>query len=217
MVIELSTSFAMRCPTCGRLDVHRLNVFNLAGGEPLEYYCECGSHKATIERKGSKYINIRYYCIICDLEHSMILPHNIFWSKNHLNSLICLDTELNLGYFGPEKKIMAELDRQREELNSMANELGFDEFADPEIMLEILDYLHDVAAEGGLFCECGNHEISIELYTDKLELTCSICGSSQQLAASSKEDLYQLKGMDDVIIKLPKGKPKSSKNPEVKY
>lgn len=210
MVIELSTAFAMRCPTCGRLDVHQLNIFQLSGDEIRQFACDCGSKIAEIRKKGTKYIEITYFCIICETEHSVIMPQNIFWSKNKLNSLVCLDTDLNLGYYGSYKLIRKELERQQEELNSMANELGFDEFADPEIMLEILDYLHDVAASGGLYCECGNHDIDIELFSDKIELNCNNCGSMQHLSATCKDDLDQLKKADEVIIKLATGKPKNS-------
>ncbi|AZO93909.1 hypothetical protein [Halocella sp. SP3-1] len=211
MVVEISTAFAMRCPACGRLEVHQLNIFQLSGEKELDFYCECGKHKAAVKRKGSRYISIKYYCIICDLEHTKVMPSNIFWSKKHLNSLVCLDTDLNLGYFGSYRLIREELDRQQEELNSMANELGFDEFADPEIMLEILDYLHDIAATGGLYCECGSHDINIELFSNKLELCCSNCNSVKQISASSKEDLTRLKTLDEVVIKLAAGKSKNSK------
>lgn len=211
MVIERTTVFAMRCPACGRLDVQHLNIFQLAGNRTQDIYCECGSHKASISRKGANYISIHYYCIICDHEHSIILPKSIFWSKNRLNSLVCLDTELNLGYYGSYRLIRAELKRQQEELNSMANELGFDDFADPEIMLETLDYLHDIAATGGLFCECGSQDINIELFSDKLELSCNNCNSAMQIPASSEFDLDRLKSQGEVVIKLATGKSKNSK------
>ncbi len=206
MVIELSTAFAMRCPTCGRLDIHQLNIFQFSGEGTRDIYCGCGTHKANIRKNGSNYISIRYYCIICDTEHNSILPKKIFWSRKQINSLACLDTDLNLGYYGSYRLIKEELDRQQEELNSMANELGFDEFADPEIMLEVLDYLHDIAADGGLYCECGSHDINIELHSDKLELSCNKCHSIRQILASKKDDLESLKKIDEVIIKLATGR-----------
>jgi Zn finger protein HypA/HybF involved in hydrogenase expression len=209
MVIELSTAFAMRCPTCGRLDIDQLNIFQFSGSGARDIYCECGTRKASIQKKGTSYISIRYYCIICDSEHNCILPKRVFWSRKQLNSLACLDTDLNLGYFGSYRLIKKELDRQQEELNSMANELGFDEFVNPEIMLEVLDYLHDIAADGGLYCECGSHDINIELYSDKLELSCNKCHSIRQILASKQDDLDNLKKTDEVIIKLATGRSKN--------
>jgi hypothetical protein len=211
MVIERNIAFALRCPTCGRLDVQHINAFQLSGDKPHELYCECGNRKASIMRKGEKYISITYYCIICDHEHTVVLPKEVFWSKNHLNSLLCLETDLNLGCFGPYKLIKAELKRQQEELNSMANELGFDDFANPEVILETLDYLHDIASTGGLFCECGSQDINIELFSDKLEISCNNCNSTLQIPASSRFDLDKLKSQGDIIIKLATNKSKNSR------
>ncbi|HLV10724.1 MAG TPA: hypothetical protein VKY40_10970 [Halanaerobiales bacterium] len=206
MVIELSTAFAIRCPACGHLDIYELNIFQFSGEENVEISCDCGAHIALIYKKGSKYISISYYCIICDDEHNIVMPQKVFWSQNRLQSLLCLNTEINLGYFGRPDLIKKEVERQQEELNSMANELGFDEFDNPEIMLEILDYLHDVAAEGGLYCECGSHDISIELYSNKLKLSCNRCNSIRQLLASKKSDLNKLKKTDEIVIKLATGR-----------
>lgn len=218
MVIELSTALAMRCPICGRLDVHQLNVFQLLEDEPHNFYCRCGSNKASITRKGGRYIAVDYYCIICDEEHTIIIPRKLFWSRNRLNSLLCLETDLNLGYYGPYKLIKVELDRQQQELDLMANELGFDDFADPEVMLEMLDYLHDLAAAGGFYCQCGNHDINIELFSDRLELSCNNCGSFMQVPASCSGDYNSLKELGEIVIKLnpanSPGKQTQSRKPQ---
>ncbi|MFP4016114.1 MAG: hypothetical protein ACLFUI_03690 [Halanaerobiales bacterium] len=209
MVLDLSTAFAMRCPTCGRLDVNHLNIFELSGEREVMFRCECGTQKAAVRKKGSRYIVVDYYCIMCDKEHSVVFPANVFWSRRHLNSLLCLETDLNLGYFGSYKLINEEIERQQEELNSMANELGFDEFVDPEVMLEILDYLHDIAATGGLYCECGSHNINIELFSDKLELSCNTCNAVKQIPASKRGDLDAIKKLDEIVVNFSASKSKT--------
>jgi len=91
----------------------------------------------------------------------------------------------------------------------MANELGFDEFADPEVMLEILDYLHDIAATGGLYCECGSHNINIELFSDKLELSCNSCSAVKQIPASKRADLDAIKKLDEIIVNFSTSRSKN--------
>ncbi len=209
MVLELSTAFAMRCPTCGRLDVDHINIFELSGDQEVIFRCECGTQKAALKKKGSRYISVNYYCIMCEKEHNVVFPGNIFWSKKHLNDLLCLDTDLNLGNFGSYELINEELKRQQEELDSMANELGFDEFANPDIMLEILDFLHDIAATGGLYCECGNHNINIELFSERLELTCNTCNAVKQIPASKRADLDSIKKLDEIVVNLSTNKSKN--------
>ncbi|ACL70552.1 hypothetical protein [Halothermothrix orenii] len=214
MVIEHSSAFAMRCPTCGRLEVNQLNIFQLSGNKTHRIKCQCGRQKVSFKRKGRKFISIKFYCIICDREHVTVIPRDEFFTKNHLNVLVCPNTELNLGYYGSYLLLREELNRQQEELNSIANEMGFDDFNDPEIMLEVLDHLHDIAAEGSLFCECGSHDINIDLFSDKIQLLCNNCNSSLVVPASTREDVDLLKNKDEVIIKMSK-KPGSSKDPKI--
>lgn len=209
MLLELSTAFAMRCSECGRMELNIIDIFHLSGKQKVSLQCECGTHKAIISRKGSDYISIRYYCIICDSEHNIVLPRKVFWSKRHLNSIVCFESDLNLGYFGSYKLVNEELERQQEELNSMANDLGFDEFINPEIMLGILDYLHDIAAKSSLYCECGNHNINIELFSDRLEISCNNCFAVKKIPASTREDLDKIKKLDEIILNISTGRSKN--------
>lgn len=202
MLIELSTAFAMRCPDCGRLDVHQLNIFQLSGKKEHNIYCECGSRLTTIVQKGKNNIMLRYKCIICDRMHRMVVVKDKFWNKYHLNNIVCTETNLNLGYYGSFKLIKNELDKQQKELDSMATDLGFDDFVDPELMLDVLDYLHDTSARGALYCNCGSHDINIELFSDRVELNCNNCGASLIIPATGKRDLDHLKIMDEVVLKL---------------
>ena len=213
MVLELSTALAMRCPTCGRLNIDQLNIFQLSGDTRHKIFCECGSHKMTVSKKGADHIVVEYYCIICDHEHSAMLSANKFWSKNHLSSLVCLETKLNLGYYGPYMLINEKLEKQQEDLNSMADELGYDDFSDPELILAILDYLHDIAANGGLFCECGSHDISIDLSSEKVKLICNNCQATYVVPVSSRKDLDRLKKLDELVLDLQAGTTKNPKGP----
>ncbi len=213
MVIERSTAFAMRCPQCGRQEITQINIFQLSGNTKYEVYCECGSQKAAISKKGANHIAIEYKCIICDYPHTTVILKENFWSRNHFSTLVCLNTNLNLGYFGPFGMIKKELDRQQQELDSMATDLGFDDFVDPEIMLDVLDILHDISAAGDLCCECGNQEITIELYSDKIELGCYNCNATLVIPASRKKDLDKLKICDEIILHSSSGANKNPRGP----
>jgi len=211
MLLEYSTAFALRCPTCGRLDTDKVHIFDLSGNKKHDIFCECGTKKASITRMDARHIKLDYYCIICEEEHSVIITASDFWSKNHLNTLVCTNTNLNLGYYGPHSLLKKELRKQQEELDSMANDLGFDDFVDPELMLEVLDYLHDAAAAGKLVCECGSHNINIELFSDSLELSCNNCGAKLSISASSENDLKKLRMSDEIVLKYNPGNKKKEK------
>ncbi|MFW6381470.1 MAG: hypothetical protein ACOCZ3_02895 [Bacillota bacterium] len=202
MVLELSTAFSIRCPDCGRLQVDQINIFELSGRGTRDIYCSCGNKKASISRQGSDHIRVDYYCIICDQKHTTYIPASHFWNHSQLHPLLCQNTSLNLGYYGSYSLLQEELQRQQRELDSLASELGFDDFVDPELMLEVLDHLHDKAAESGLYCECGSHDINIELFSDRVELSCNNCQATLTIPASYQQDLQELKMSDELILTL---------------
>ncbi|MFW6238585.1 MAG: hypothetical protein ACOC5A_05075, partial [Halanaerobiales bacterium] len=145
MALEISTAFALRCPECGHIDLEQINIFQLSGGAQFILRCDCGGEMGTIVRRDSGSISLNYNCLICNKEHSLVITPRKFWSTSRLFSLDCLETDLNLGYYGSYSHLCEKLAQQKEELDSLASELGFDDFADPEVMLDILDRLHDIA------------------------------------------------------------------------
>lgn len=83
----------------------------------------------------------------------------------------------------------------------MANDLGFDEFVNPEIMLEVLDYLDDIAASGRLYCDCGSHNINIELFLIGLNfpvITVMLLNRSRL----QKDDLEAVKKLDEIKVNI---------------
>ena len=202
MVLEYSTAFAMRCPVCGHLDVEKINIFNFSGASKHTIYCRCGSKKGIFTRKDSGNIALTYFCLICSSEHSLLITSLKFWSNSRLFSLHCLETELNLGYYGPYHMLNERISRQKQDLESLASELGFDDFDDPEVMLNVLDYLHDIAEKSGLYCECVSPDINIELFSDHINLGCGKCSNTYKISASTPEDLNKLKMSDELVLQI---------------
>ncbi|MFW5999656.1 MAG: hypothetical protein ACOCQC_03230 [Halanaerobiaceae bacterium] len=202
MVLEFSTAFALRCPDCGHMDAEQINIFQLSGDSKYTVRCNCGSEKGVISRCESGSISLVYYCLVCSSEHALVITPRRFWSGDRLFSLNCLETDLNLGYYGSYTRLNEKMARQKRDLNSLASELGFDDFADPEVMLNILDRLHDIAEKSGLYCQCGSPDINIELFSDRINLVCGKCNNSYEVSASKPEDVNKLKMSDELILKI---------------
>ncbi|MGM0602156.1 MAG: hypothetical protein ACQESS_02450 [Bacillota bacterium] len=214
MLLELSTTIAVSCPACGRLGTDEINIFQLSGGTVHQLKCSsCGAKKASIRRTKKGYIQIDYFCLLCNRAHKKIVSPKKFWHSDRITPLLCEETGLNLGYFGSTEMIKSELQRQKEELDMMADELGFEDFVNPELMLEVLDYLHDIAAEGRLNCECGSHDINIELFNDRIELSCNNCGAHIDISVKTRDDLTELKKEGRVHLHSIQGKPHNSRDP----
>lgn len=121
-----------------------------------------------------------------------------------LSTVRCPETDLKLGYLGPDVLVQNEI-RDQQDLDDMLKDSDFEDyFCDPEVMLGVLDILHDIAEGGGLFCQCGNHKIDIDMYPDKVELICRECHGVMTINARTGADLAKLKEKNRII--LTKGK-----------
>jgi len=217
MLINLSTTVALSCPACGRLEKERINIFELPAGESRAIRCSCGAEKASIKRKYNSYIEIDYFCLNCSQVHKMVISPEKFWQSNNLYSLSCKKEGLNPGYFGPPEKVARELEKEKEDLEQMAEEMGFNDFEDPDLMLQILDYIDDLAAAGSLSCECGSYDINIELFSNKIELICNQCSSHITIKAAVESDLTELKKRDNIELHKFQGESKNSLDPWINF
>ncbi|RCW60906.1 MULTISPECIES: hypothetical protein [Halanaerobium] len=206
MLINLSTTIALSCPACGRLEKEKVNIFELPAGELKQLSCSCGAEKAALMRKENSQLQINYFCLHCDKAHKVLVSAQDFWRSNHLQPLSCRDTGLNPGFFGPPALVNEEIKKEKQDLELMAAELGFDDFKNPEVMLQALDIIHDIAVEEALSCECGSDDINIELFSDRIQLICNNCGSRLNIAAVDKEDLKNLRQLNSVQLHSIQGK-----------
>lgn len=202
-VINYLTTISLRCPVCGKLDVHPVGIFDFSGDGCKEIYCECGYKKVKLSTKNFRRYSLQFNCIICELEHTLFFSPEEFWSSQLL-TVRCPDTDLKLGYLGPEVLVQNEI-RDQQDLDSMIKDSDFEDyFCDPEVMLGVLDILHDIAEAGGLICQCGNRNIDIDMYPDKIELICRDCHGMTMINARTTADLEKLKERNRIV--LTKGK-----------
>ena len=201
MVINRFTTIAVRCLDCGPFTVEKINIFFLSGTDEYQVRCSCGHKKARISRSEGRKIEIYYYCPVCNREHRQLIPGTRFWSNADEYPLVCRVTGLNLGYYGQHQLIKKRELEEKKEMESLVSEFGSDDFSNPEVILEVLDYLHDLAAQGALRCECGSVDINISLCNDKLKLLCGDCTNFIIVPASSREELNDLKTLPELELK----------------
>ncbi len=208
MVIKFSAAFSLRCVNCGCSNINRVNIFEL---NPVKKYeCKCGEQIVEIKKSG-KNIEFNIICMLCDYKHTINISQNKFWSDT-LNNLVCPQTNRKIGYFGTYKKIKDILNREEQDLKAMANKSGLDDFKSPEIVLDILDYLHDIAARENLYCECGSHNIYIDLFSDSIKIFCNFCDNFILIPATDKKELEKVKSFKEIILSFSNGE--NSDNPK---
>lgn len=212
MLVTTETSLALRCAQCGRLDVHPLSLFAFSGNHTVRLTCSCGAHKLTVGQRGGQFY-LQFPCFLCDHTHFLYFPRAAFWAPE-LKQIACPETGLDLGFFGANRPLehapwegesADEAPRPstaEERAQELVEEVGFDEyFENPQVMYQLLNRLHEMAANGKLHCVCGNPDVQVEVLPDRVELTCSTCGRWRPLVAESDQDLAQL----DRLERLPAG------------
>lgn len=184
---------SLRCPVCGKPGFHALSLFFFSGKKVAHIDCECGTRKAMVGTKNNRQFWIQVPCGICENDHLYYFAAGEIWTVG-LEELVCPDSGQTLGFWGDSQAVReatAELD------NSFA--AGFDDyFVNPPIMFEILNLLHDIAERKGLYCQCGNKRIEVELYPERLELRCPECRSRNIVYAETEDDLKVMKEVQSI-------------------
>lgn len=139
-----------------------------------------------------KQIWVQVPCYLCDGMHFLYFTPEQFWSAE-LKQLACAETELQLGVFGGEQAVVNYARPGCSELERFLDDAAFDDFFDePGIMYQVLSQVHDLSEDGNVACTCGNREISVDIFPDRLELYCADCGRQQSVPATSEQDLDHL-------------------------
>ncbi|WP_027339896.1 hypothetical protein [Halonatronum saccharophilum] len=200
MLLEFKLALAWRCPVCGELEVDEINLFDFSGKDRLDIKCGCGFTKLVFGKGDKKRYWLEYSCLICETKHRVSYSQSDFWSKR-IKKLKCLDNGAELGYLGDYKEVKRLADEEEECLKIMIDKLEFEDyFSNPEIMLSVLNELHDIAETNGLICQCGNSNIDIDMLPKEIRLTCNRCRGVTKVKAESNDDLAFLKKIRQIKI-----------------
>ncbi len=204
MAFSTSSKIVLRCPSCGEVTQHDLSLFAFSGSDNLRLQCSCGTDVASFGTKDKKHFWIQAECSFCDETHLYYYQRKDIWG-NAILSLPCDDSGLDIAYIGPPEKMEEVVSSGDKSLAEMAEDLGFgDYFSNPDVMYDVLDFLYQLAEKGDLFCHCGNYDVEIEIYPDRLELKCGYCEASGIVMARDDADLETLRGMKEIEL-TPKG------------
>jgi hypothetical protein len=200
LLVSTQRKIALRCPLCGRLDFHQITVFDFSGHTPVRIHCKCGFQKMVINTKDYQNFSLQISCLICEEVHILKFKRQELLEQP-FSILKCIETGQELGYIGDESSVDEIIKEKQEDMGSIINNLGFEDyFTNPQVMFEILNQLHQIADENNLFCSCGNNQIEIDVFPEKLELRCPFCQSIHIIYAETIEDLYMVKKVKLIVM-----------------
>lgn len=200
MIVATEFVVAMRCPSCGKLDFHAISRFVFAKNGSHTVVCSCGAPKLIIGTKNRQQYWFQMPCVLCETNHLVYYKAKQLWSTE-VTFFYCNDTSVELGFFGPNDKVHTLAENYEHNLESLVDELGYDDyFFNPEVMFEVLNCLHDIAEEGFLYCECGSYQIEIDIFPERIELQCKDCKTVSMVYAETDEDLEKVKGIKKIEL-----------------
>jgi len=201
MLVATDIYLAMRCPECGKLEYKQLFRFQLNGNRNYNIECSCGATKLIISTRNNRDYWLQVPCVVCETKHLRKISGKLLWSKGEVQYLLCQETGLELGYLGPEEEVKDMSSGYEEELQALTSEFGEDDyFHNSEVMYEVLNCLHDIAETDALYCQCGNRNVEVDIFPDRLELHCQECDSVNIIYAENDEDLKVIKGVDSIEL-----------------
>lgn len=191
----------MKCPHCGTLEPEVLTVFSFSGRRPARFDCECGKNRLTLTTRDHTTYSLSFYCLVCETTHMVPLTAFQLWTSP-MEVIQCPDTEVELGYLGEPGRIRHALQMQRSLGELLPKDLSISEFfTNADVMYEVLSMLHNIAKSGNLYCECGNDNIQVDLYPEKLELRCPSCSSLSIIYAENEDDLAVMRKLEVIEMK----------------
>lgn len=199
MLIATDAVLTMRCPECGKIDMHNFSRFAFPRGKAVSIECSCGAVKLLVQRKNAGYL-LKLACMFCETSHLFEIPGRVLWS-GEVYRLSCREMGLVVGNIGPMAKIGELMMSQVQEWGTLFNDAACESyFHNAKIMFEALNRLHDIADSGELYCQCGNHKIEVDIFPDRLELHCKNCDSINIVYAETEEDLHVIRQVDFIEL-----------------
>lgn len=191
MILHSERTIALTCPACQMIQEHTFSLFAISE-QPLHLLCRCGFSQGHLRRQ-KKHFELD----VLGIEGDRV---RIPFSKNEFlaRRLVNIKTgasERKLGYLGNPQAVQAAV---LDETTSFS--LDFGDFSDPIIMEEVLKLLQDLAEQDKIRCECEHSSIGIDVYSDRVELVCSYCGSMVQIDASTKRHQERLSRITEIVM-----------------
>ena len=138
-----------------------------------------------------KKVRLTVPCLICPKPHNFTVSQSVFFGRD-LFVLPCPYSDLNICFMGETNHVKAELARSELELLDLMEKNGIadlealhkeeeDILPDPQVLDIVMFVIHDLEAEGKIYCKCADHddgEYDCQMMEDGILVFCKKCGAS---------------------------------------
>ena len=199
MVLEPKhTTVAYRCPHCGAGVMSAVGAFALSA-DMVKLKCDCKKSEMTIVHRPDGKVRLTVPCIVCAKPHNFTVSTSVFYGKE-LFVLPCPYSDVNLAFMGETNLVKAELARSELALLDMLEKSGIENLedihgeeemlTDPQILDIVMFVIHDLDAEGKIYCKCdpadNGREYDAEVLDEGVRVCCRKCAASRLIPTDSR-------------------------------
>lgn len=191
------TTVAYRCPACGAGIMSAVGLFALSA-DMVKLKCTCGESEMTIVYSKDGKVRLTVPCMVCPKPHTFTLNSSLFFGKE-LFAMQCPYSDLNVACIGETNQVKAELARGELELLDLLEQSGVKSFdslkndeeslTDPQILDVVMFVIHDLDAEGKIFCRCdpadNGRQYDAEVLNEGVRVSCRKCGAERLIPTDS--------------------------------
>ncbi|VBB06371.1 Hypothetical protein LUCI_1602 [Lucifera butyrica] len=205
MVIRTSSTLALYCHHCGKIQLHDVSLFTLRGSGNQRLFCSCGCAQADISAIGHHQYLLNIPCVLCETNHLLCLDNRKIW-RVPMEKIYCSKENLELGLIGERQAVEQMIEHYKQACEDLFREANYDEddVDDPQLMFEMLNQLHDIAEKGGLQCSCGSIDIEAQVFPECIDLWCRQCGGHLTVRAGDEADLARIKALKRIELIPPR-------------
>lgn len=207
MLIKSTTTAGFQCPSCGNIQSRELHCFHFGGTGAHEILCNsCGRKVAVLQRKKKGQIQLKVDCLDCYDEHMFPLRPGLFW-QTPLKAFQCCETQETIFLIGEADLVDEAMqrafylnsdDEQNYQMPKKPEELGA--FDTVEDVMELIGHFQKLAAEGKIFCSCGEYYLEMKIERDIVRFICPGCGNERILDISTKEKVEQIRRLEEIRL-----------------
>ena len=202
MVIHTDATLALYCSHCGKIHTHDISRFAIKANRQVELSCKCGHIEASIAVAGGAQFFLTIYCELCRKEHVLCIGYRRS-DLAEIRKLYCPKNNLELGFVGRRPLIEQLLEQHRSAVNRVLPDQSNLENDNSQILLDILNRVHDIAETGGVTCNCGCAIIRAEVLPAGIEVRCQNCGANAAFSARNEADLMCFESVKLIKLSLP--------------
>ncbi|MBS4534915.1 hypothetical protein GOQ29_04705 [Clostridium sp. D2Q-14] len=198
MLVNTNLALAIQCNKCHSICTNKITLFQLKNNKYININCTCGEVKARIKTENYKEYRLEIPCFVCEEIH--IFKYSLDQLLKGNIVVRCLNG-MEICFIGDESDVKELLKKKEEDFTKVLNDLSFyDYFVNNDVMIKIANKIKELKKEGSIICECGENNIGIRLFPDRIELKCLKCEGVQIIYAETIEDYNNLLYRDYIMI-----------------